>query len=91
MKKKTSFLFDLGIIWGRFRHRTSILFSRKVEMLWILQFFFDPKIDFLFKKRVFDKKRIGTGIGRNRNEPEPERTGADRNRTEPNRGFPASV
>ena len=27
------FYFDPGVIWGRFRHRKSILFDRKVELL----------------------------------------------------------
>ena len=27
------FYFDPGVIWGRFRHRKSILFNRKIDFL----------------------------------------------------------
>ena len=44
------------------------------------KFVFDQNIKFWIKT-----KGIGTELNRNQKEPEPDRTGADRNRTEPNR------
>ena len=74
------FYFDPRAIWGGFRHPKSIFryLNRNFMKKWI----------FWAQNRFFRlKKGTGTELNQNRTEPEPDWTGADRNRTEPNRGI----